>query len=171
MNKSDLEDEVTRSGLYDAVTAVAKLGSLPMMADRRALSKAAVKAVLDTIGKGLLRVEGRVTLTDFGSFSVEEAKPRRRYDIATGKTIEAPARRFVKFTPCEKLEEKLARAKFVKFVDEAEANRLRQVQIARDNHPGRYLPPPEEVRAVLDELSELNAKMERLKAQKKARRT
>ena len=44
------------------------------------------------------------------------------------------------------------------------------MQIARDNHPGRSS-APEEVRAVLDELSELNAKMERLKAQKKARRT
>ena len=160
---------MTRSGPYDAVTAVAKLGPLPMMADRRALSKAAVKAVLDTIAKGLLRVEGRVTLTDFGSFSVEEAKPRRRYDIATGKTIEAPARRFVKFTPCEKLEEKLARAKFVKFaVNEAEAERLRQMQAARDNHPLRYCPSLEEGRAVMAQWKAIQAEEERIKEMKKA---
>ena len=63
-----------------------------MMADRRALSKAAVKAVLDTIGKGLLRVEGRVTSDGFRILSRWR---KRSLVVATtlppGKTIEAPA--------------------------------------------------------------------------------
>jgi len=88
MNKSDLEEEVIR-GPSNAFAAIPN-GYRLSMADRRALAKAVVNKVLDVIAKGMLRVEGRVTLTDFGSFSIEQAKPRRRYDIASGKTIEAP---------------------------------------------------------------------------------
>ncbi len=79
-----------------------------MLAEQLGLKKADGIAVVDTVLKGIESVllsQGSITFVGFGSFTLTERKPRRARDIASGKTIELPARTVVKFTPGAMLKE------------------------------------------------------------------
>jgi DNA-binding protein HU-beta len=62
----------------------------------------AADALIDTIAAALKRGE-TVQLKGFGSFSVIETKPRTGRNPRTGKPIEIPARRRVRFKPSKSL--------------------------------------------------------------------
>jgi DNA-binding protein HU-beta len=70
----------------------------------QAESDEALTALLDTIKEALKNGE-KITLIDFGSFSVVERKVRMGRNPKTGEPIEIPASRSVKFKPSEKLKE------------------------------------------------------------------
>jgi nucleoid DNA-binding protein len=58
----------------------------------------AADALIDTIAAALQRGES-VQLKGFGTFAVVETKPRTGRNPRTGKPIEIPARRRVRFKP------------------------------------------------------------------------
>ncbi|MFO7817162.1 MAG: HU family DNA-binding protein [Desulfovibrionales bacterium] len=72
-----------------------------------AQAKDAVNGFLDSIilelGSG-----GRVGITGFGSFSVQERPARKGRNPKTGETIEIPAKKALKFKPSKKLEQEVS---------------------------------------------------------------
>jgi DNA-binding protein HU-beta len=72
------------------------------IADKANLTKAnaerALNAFLDTVESTLVK-EGKLTLTGFGTFSVEERKARTGRNPQTGEKINIPASKVVKFKP------------------------------------------------------------------------
>jgi nucleoid DNA-binding protein len=52
----------------------------------------------------------KVVLQEFGTFTVESAKARARFDFAAGAPVKKPERFFVKFTPCKELASEVQRA-------------------------------------------------------------
>jgi DNA-binding protein HU-beta len=55
-----------------------------------------IGTVLDGVSKGL-KEDGKVTLVDFGTFSVVERKARKARNPQTGEEIDVPAKRVPKF--------------------------------------------------------------------------
>jgi DNA-binding protein HU-beta len=72
------------------------------IADKANLTKAnaerALNAFLDTVESTLVS-DGKLTLTGFGTFSVEERKSRTGRNPQTGEKINIPATKVVKFKP------------------------------------------------------------------------
>ena len=52
-----------------------------------------------------------VMFTGFGSFSIQEVKPKKGRNLQTGETIDIPAKRKVKFQASESITESLQRKK------------------------------------------------------------
>ena len=52
----------------------------------------------------------KVVLQEFGTFTVERAKARARFDFAVGATLKKPERFFIKFAPCKELASEVQRA-------------------------------------------------------------
>lgn len=48
-----------------------------------------------------------IYLRGFGTYKVRTAKPKKARNISTGATVMIPARKNVKFIPCENLKERL----------------------------------------------------------------
>lgn len=72
------------------------------MADKAGLTKTdsdkALNAFLDSV-QDILVAEGKLTLTGFGTFAVEERKARNGRNPRTGEEIKIPACKVVKFRP------------------------------------------------------------------------
>lgn len=72
------------------------------IAEKAGISKAdgerALNAFLDAV-EGTLVSEGKLTLTGFGTFAVEQRKARTGRNPRTGKEIKIPAAKVVKFRP------------------------------------------------------------------------
>jgi nucleoid DNA-binding protein len=68
----------------------------------RNVTVAAVKVALSEIARRL-KAGHTVALRDLGTFTVQKTKPRKRFDIATGKTVMRPGRSRIKFTPSPSL--------------------------------------------------------------------
>lgn len=64
----------------------------------KANAERALNAFLDTVEATLVK-EGKLTLTGFGTFVVEERKERTGRNPRTGKAITIPATKVVKFRP------------------------------------------------------------------------
>jgi DNA-binding protein HU-beta len=64
----------------------------------KANSERALNACLESIEESLVN-EGKLTLTGFGTFSVENRKERKGRNPQTGQEITIPASRAVKFRP------------------------------------------------------------------------
>ncbi|MFN0121023.1 MAG: HU family DNA-binding protein [Blastocatellia bacterium] len=85
MNKSDLIDKVAREA-----------GISKVAADR------AIDSILAGVSEGLLKGE-RVTLANFGTFSLGQRRARAGRNPQTGESISIEARSFVRFTTGKKL--------------------------------------------------------------------
>ncbi|MBU1248699.1 MAG: HU family DNA-binding protein [Proteobacteria bacterium] len=83
----------------ELVTQIAEKASLTKANAERALD-----ALLDSI-QGSLVGEGKLTLTGFGTFSVDERKARVGRNPRTGTEIQIPASKVVKFRPGKILKE------------------------------------------------------------------
>ena len=81
MNKSDLIRKVSEK------TEMSK-----------AASERALNACLESIEDSLVN-EGKLTLTGFGTFSVQDRKERKGRNPQTGEEITIPANKAVKFRP------------------------------------------------------------------------
>ncbi|MCA1743528.1 MAG: HU family DNA-binding protein [Desulfonatronovibrio sp.] len=72
------------------------------MADKAGLTKTdaekGLNAFLDSVQDTLVS-EGKLTLTGFGTFAVEERKARNGRNPRTGEEIQIPACKVVKFRP------------------------------------------------------------------------
>jgi DNA-binding protein HU-beta len=72
------------------------------IADKANLTKAkaelALKAFLESVESTLVS-DGKLTLTGFGTFQVEERKERTGRNPRTGEEIKIPAAKVVKFRP------------------------------------------------------------------------
>lgn len=69
-------------------------------------AKDAVNEFIDTVKNALERGE-RVTISDFGSFSVVVRKAKKGRNPATGEEMIIPPKKRVKFTPSPKLNDRL----------------------------------------------------------------
>ena len=78
------------------------------IAEKAGLTKAdsekALNAFLSAVEETLIN-EGKLTLTGFGTFVVEERKERKGRNPRTGKEIAIPACKVVKFRPGKLLKE------------------------------------------------------------------
>jgi DNA-binding protein HU-beta len=78
------------------------------IADKANITKAnaerALNAFLDTVESTLVS-DGKLTLTGFGTFQVEERKARTGRNPRTGKQIQIPAGKVVRFRPGKLLKE------------------------------------------------------------------
>jgi len=78
------------------------------IAEKAGLTKAdsekALNAFLSAVEETLIN-EGKLTLTGFGTFVVEERKERKGRNPRTGKEITIPACKVVKFRPGKLLKE------------------------------------------------------------------
>lgn len=70
----------------------------------KANAERALNAFLDTVESTLVK-DGKLTLTGFGTFKVEERKARTGRNPRTGDKIEIPATKVVKFSPGKLLKE------------------------------------------------------------------
>ena len=68
----------------------------------KANSERALNACMEGIEESLVN-EGKLTLTGFGTFSVENRKERKGRNPQTGQEITIPASRVVKFRPGKNL--------------------------------------------------------------------
>ena len=68
----------------------------------RNVTVTAVKIAFSEIARRL-KAGHTVALRDLGTFTVQKTKPRKRFDIATGKTVMRPGRSRIKFTPSPSL--------------------------------------------------------------------
>ncbi len=64
----------------------------------KANSERALNACLESIEESLVN-EGKLTLTGFGTFSVQDRKERKGRNPQTGQEINIPASKAVKFRP------------------------------------------------------------------------
>lgn len=79
------------------VDAIAKIAKTP-----KANAKRIVEAFMDVV-TAVLRKNGQVTLTGFGTFSVMKRKARMGVNPATGKKMPIPAKKVPKFKPGKEL--------------------------------------------------------------------
>jgi DNA-binding protein HU-beta len=77
----------------DLVSKIADKAGLTKSGSEKALN-AFLEAVQDTLVK-----EGKLTLTGFGTFAVEQRKARNGRNPRTGEEIKIPACKVVKFRP------------------------------------------------------------------------
>ncbi len=68
----------------------------------KAASERAVNACLASIEDALIN-EGKLTLTGFGTFSIQERKERKGRNPQTGEELRIPASKAVKFRPGKSL--------------------------------------------------------------------
>jgi DNA-binding protein HU-beta len=85
MNKSDLINKIAEQTDFS-----------------KADSERAVNACLASIEDALVK-EGKLTLTGFGTFSIQERKERKGRNPQTGKEMNIPASKSVKFKPGKNL--------------------------------------------------------------------
>ncbi len=90
MNKAKLIDQM------------AKISKLPKAACKKML-ESFVKAVMQSLKSGK-----SVGLTDFGTFAIFKRKSRVGINPATGKKMQIPAKKVVKFRPGKALRETVA---------------------------------------------------------------
>jgi DNA-binding protein HU-beta len=83
----------------DLVAKIAGKASMTKAGAERALN-AFLESVQDVLVK-----EGKLTLTGFGTFSVESRKERKGRNPRTGATIKIPASKVVKFRPGKNLKD------------------------------------------------------------------
>ena len=72
----------------------------------QAQAEAAYEAFFSSIGSAL-KNDDSVSISGFGSFSVVARKARKGRNPQTGKEIQIPARKAVKFTPGKALKESM----------------------------------------------------------------
>lgn len=73
-------------------------------------SKAATKRVIDAVGAvlfDLLSTGEGVRWSGLGSFRIQERKPRRGRNPRTGRELQIPAKKAIRFTPAKALKDKL----------------------------------------------------------------
>ncbi len=76
------------------------------MAEKAGLTKADAKKALDAfidVTSDALKADDRVALVGFGSFSISSRSARTGRNPQTGKEIEIPAKKVVKFKPGSEL--------------------------------------------------------------------
>lgn len=83
----------------DLIDKIAEKSSLTKADSERALN-----AFLETV-EGTLVSEGKLTLTGFGTFKVDQRKARTGRNPRTGEEMKIPAQKVVKFTPGKILKE------------------------------------------------------------------
>lgn len=84
MNKDDVIRHLTRRAL-----------------DRKQ-AKMAVDTVFEIIKHGLKR-DGKVVISNFGSFHLKMARPVTRHNPKTGDKVQVPAKQKVRFKPSENI--------------------------------------------------------------------
>ncbi len=89
---------MNKAQLIDAIAEKAGL--------TKADSKKALEAFVATVGESL-KSGDKVALVGFGSFSISERSVRRGRNPQTGKIIQIPAKKVVKFRPGAELEGQL----------------------------------------------------------------
>lgn len=80
------------------------------LADETGLSRTdALRAVegLMTVMSDTFAAGHNIYLRGFGTFKVRTTKPRKARNISRGETVIVPARKSVKFIPCEDLKKRL----------------------------------------------------------------
>lgn len=70
--------------------------------ESKATTKRCLEAFMDVVGE-VLKKNGQVTLTGFGTFSVMKRKARMGVNPATGKKMPIPAKKVPKFKPGKEL--------------------------------------------------------------------
>ena len=65
-------------------------------------AKASVDKVFEIIKHGLKR-DGKVVISNFGSFHLSKARPVTRHNAKTGEKEQVPAKQKVRFKPSENL--------------------------------------------------------------------
>jgi DNA-binding protein HU-beta len=73
-------------------------------------SKAATKRAIDAVGAvlfDLLSTGEDVRWSGLGSFRIQERKPRRGQNPRTGRELQIPAKKAIRFTPAKALKDKL----------------------------------------------------------------
>jgi nucleoid DNA-binding protein len=88
--------------LGDQFEASAPPGKEHHLEAARKFMKFAIHVALPEIARRLVTGE-KVVLQEFGTFTVERAKARARFDFAAGAPVKKPERFFIKFTPCKEL--------------------------------------------------------------------
>jgi DNA-binding protein HU-beta len=96
MDKSRRKIVMTKTELVSRIAEKAGL--------TKADSEKALNAFLSAVEETLIN-EGKLTLTGFGTFVVEERKERKGRNPRTGKEITIPACKVVKFRPGKLLKE------------------------------------------------------------------
>ena len=86
----------------DIVNQVAKDSGIS-----KAQAKRAVESFLDTITDSM-KNGGKVTLTGFGTFQVQEREARKGRNPQTGETMSIPARKVPKFSPGKGLKDSVS---------------------------------------------------------------
>ena len=76
--------------------------------ESKATTKRCLEAFMDVIGE-VLKKNGQVTLTGFGTFSVMKRKARTGVNPATGKKMPIPAKKVPKFKPGKELKTLVAK--------------------------------------------------------------
>ena len=89
---------MNKAQLIDAIAVKAGLS--------KADSKKALEAFVETVGQSL-KNDKKVALVGFGSFSVSERSARSGRNPQTGKTIQIPAKKVVRFKAGAELAESL----------------------------------------------------------------
>jgi DNA-binding protein HU-beta len=78
------------------------------IADKASMTKAGAERALNSFLESVQDVlvkEGKLTLTGFGTFSVESRKERKGRNPRTGAAIKIPASKVVKFRPGKNLKD------------------------------------------------------------------
>jgi DNA-binding protein HU-beta len=76
--------------------------------ESKATTKRCLEAFMDVVGE-VLKKNGQITLTGFGTFSVMKRKARMGVNPATGKKMPIPAKKVPKFKPGKELKTLVAR--------------------------------------------------------------
>ena len=84
MNKDDVIRHLTRT-----------------MLDKKQ-AKSAVDKVFEIIKHGLKR-DGKVVISNFGSFHLKTARPVQRHNPKTGEKVQVPSKQKVRFKPSENI--------------------------------------------------------------------
>ena len=92
-----MEQFMTKAELVDMIHAKA---GLPTKTKTEETFDAIIKVLTEAIGSG-----SPVTFTGFGSFKLSQRAPRKGRNPRTGKEINIPACKVVKFTPGKALKE------------------------------------------------------------------
>ncbi|HEU6437637.1 MAG: HU family DNA-binding protein [Desulfovibrio sp.] len=89
---------MTKADLVDKIAAKANL--------TKASAERSLNAFLDAV-KDALAAEGKLTLTGFGTFAVEDRQARKGRNPRTGAEIKIPASKVVKFRPGKTLKDSI----------------------------------------------------------------
>ena len=89
---------MTKADLVDKIAAKANL--------TKASAERSLNAFLDAV-KEALAAEGKLTLTGFGTFAVEDRQARKGRNPRTGAEIKIPASKVVKFRPGKTLKDSI----------------------------------------------------------------